>query len=90
VIDEKRILDAVTRLSRRHQSGGTVIERAAINAEGAMSQPILAWILTHGGKPEAVDPRTAARGLHGDRLNGSISLVASAPRRYVLPPGALS
>lgn len=84
------IREVVSRLSRGHRSGGRVIERAAINAEGATSQSIVAWILAHGGQPEAVDPGIAPRGLHGGRLNGSVSLEASAPRRYLLPPGVLS
>jgi hypothetical protein len=89
MIDEERIRDVVTRLSRRHQSGGTVIERAAIVAEGAASQSILAWILAHDGQPEALAPAIARGGLHGGSLNGNSGLDASAPRRYVLPPGVL-
>ena len=50
--DDKAIRDVVTRLARRHESGGTVIERAAIVAEGAESQSIVAWIVAHDGQPE--------------------------------------
>ena len=87
--DDTAIRDVVTRLARRHESGGTVIERAAIVAEGAESQSIVAWIVAHDGQPEF--PAVARRqgGLHGDRV-GARTTVGDAPRRYVLPPGALS
>jgi len=88
-IDEKTIRDVVTRLSRRHESGGTVIERAAIVAEGAESQSIVAWIVAHDGQPEFPAPAPARGGLHGGRMGGRAT-VGDAPRRYVLPPGALS
>jgi len=44
----------VARLSRPHPSGGNVIERAAILAEGADSAAILSWIAAHSGQPEAL------------------------------------
>jgi hypothetical protein len=89
MIDDQKIRDVVTRLSRRHESGGTVIERAAIVAEGADSQTIVAWIVAHDGQPESLAASSPARGgLHGGRLTGGG--VGGAPRRYVLPPGALS
>ena len=88
MIDDQKIRDVVTRLSRRHESGGTVIERAAIVAEGADSQTIVAWIVAHDGQPESLAPATARGGLHGGHL--SAARVGGAPRRYVLPPGALS
>ncbi|MGZ4222601.1 MAG: hypothetical protein ACXVHB_08175 [Solirubrobacteraceae bacterium] len=88
-IDEKTIRDVVTRLSRRHESGGTVIERAAIVAEGAESQSIVAWIVAHDGQPEFPAPAPARGGLYGGRM-GARATVGDAPRRYVLPPGALS
>ncbi len=90
MIDEDGIREVVTRLSRRHQSGGTVIELAAILAEGAASRSILAWIVAHDGQPEALAPSSRRGGLYGGRLGGSGRLDASAPQRYVLPPGALS
>jgi hypothetical protein len=87
--DDKAIRDVVTRLARRHESGGTVIERAAIVAEGAESQSIVAWIVAHDGQPEF--PALARRqgGLYGGGV-GARTTVGDAPRRYVLPPGALS
>jgi len=81
----------VARLSRPHASGGAVIERAAIVAEGADAAAIVAWIVAHAGEPEAAVPRGPARGLHGARLSGGSGAAAdAAPRRYVLPAGALA
>jgi hypothetical protein len=90
MIDDERIREVVTRLSRRHHSGGAVIERAAILAEGAASPSILAWIVAHDGQPETLAPAGGSGGLHGGRLGGAGRPDTSAPRRYVLPPGALS
>jgi hypothetical protein len=75
----------VLRLSRPHASGGDVIERAAIVAEGADSAAIVAWIIARAGQPEAIVARASARGLHGTRSAGA----GDVPRRYVLPVGAL-
>jgi hypothetical protein len=90
MMDDEAILKVVTRLSRPHASGGEVIERAAILAEGAESAAILAWIAARDGQPEAVPPVAAGRGLHSARLAASGGAGASAPRRYVLPPGVLT
>lgn len=75
----------VRRLSRPHASGGVVIERAAIVAQGADATTIVAWIMARGGQPEAAVPVGSTRGLHGARLSGS----GGIPRRYVLPADAL-
>ncbi|MFP5361495.1 MAG: hypothetical protein ACLGI5_02050 [Thermoleophilia bacterium] len=84
-MDEAAIRALVKRLARPHPSGGTVIERAAIMAEGTGSADVMTWILAHGAVPEAVVERTSTRqGLHGAS--------DSAPRtasRFVLPAGAL-
>lgn len=88
--DEDEIKALVSRLSRRHPSGGTVIERAAIMAEGADTAQVVAWILDHDGQPEAVADTSAKRGLHSPRLSGPIGPEPRAPARYVLPAGALS
>jgi hypothetical protein len=80
----------VTRLSRPHASGGDVIERAAILAEGADAAAIVDWILAHAGQPEAPAREAAARGLHGGRLSGGAGAEGAPPRRYVLPVGALT
>jgi hypothetical protein len=78
----------VTRLSRRHSSGGTVIERAAILAEGTDSTRLVAWVVAHGGQPEAAVV-SVKRGLHSPRLEDPAGAVRP-PLRYVLPAGALA
>ena len=77
----------VTRLSRPHCSGGTVIERAAILAEGADSTQLVAWVVAHGGQPEAAVV-SLKRGLHSPRLDDP-GAVLRPPLRYILPLGAL-
>jgi hypothetical protein len=79
----------VTRLARRHPSGGTVIERAAILAEGADCTATVAWIMAHAGKPEVAVASTKPAGLHSARLSGPMGASAQ-PLRYVLPAGALN
>jgi hypothetical protein len=85
--DDDATRAVVTRLSRRHSSGGTVIERAAILAEGADSARVVAWVVAHGGQPEAAVV-SLTRGLHSPRLDAQPGAVR-APLRYVLPAGAL-
>src|SRR4051794_17482596 len=80
----------VVRLSRSHASGGDVIERAAILAEGGDAAAIVAWIVAHAGEAEATVPRASSRGLHGARLGGGPAATQVIPRRYVLPAGALA
>ena len=85
-VDDDAIRALVTRLARAHPSGGKVIERAAIIAEGTGSADVMTWIIAHGAVPEAVVERASPR--HG--LHGVVS--DSAPRttsRFVLPAGAL-
>lgn len=79
----------VERLARRHPSGGDVIERAAILAEGADCLAVEAWIVAHAGKPEAA-VTSSKGGLHGPRLSDSARADSRPPRRYVLPAGALA
>lgn len=88
-MDDDAIRTLVKRLARQHRSGGEVIERAAIMAEGADSAAILAWITAHDGLPEPIAPAASSRGLHSARLYDSGS-TDSTPRRYLLPAGALS
>jgi hypothetical protein len=90
MMDEGDILTVVRRLSRRHPSGGQVIERAAVIAEGVDSGAILAWIADHDGKPEVRTPAKRGGGLHRARLAGDEGMGSGAPRRYVLPAGALA
>jgi hypothetical protein len=86
--DEIRAL--LSRLSRRHPSGGTVIERAAIMAEGADSAEVVTWILDHAGEPEAAAAKSSKRGLYSPRLSDSIGTEPRPPARYVLPAGTLN
>jgi hypothetical protein len=88
-VDDDAIRAVVRRLARPHPSGGDVIERAVIIAEGADSAAIIAWITAHAGAPEAT-VSSAPRGLHGSRLNDSGGAEPRTPLRYVLPAGALA
>ena len=88
--EDDKIRDTVARLARRHPSGGQVIERAAILAEGTDSSSILAWVIAHDGQPEALPTAAAGGGLHGGRMTSSVvARNAATPQRYVLPPGQL-
>ena len=92
-MDEDDIRTLVARLARPHPSGGEVVERAAILAEGAGFADVMKWIESHGGKPEeAVSPapRGTRHGLHGQRLTDTSRPGSEQPRRFVLPPGALA
>jgi hypothetical protein len=86
---EDAIRAVVKRLSRPHRSGGVVIERAAILAEGSESAAIFEWITAHAGEPEAVAAAAPARGLHGRGFGGAQTTPRGAAR-YVLPAGTLS
>ncbi len=89
-MDDDDIRIIVTRLARPHPSGGTVIERAAIVAEGTGSSDVMTWILAHGGAPEAAKAQSSTRkGLHGMRTDAVGAAEARAPSRFVLPAGAL-
>ena len=89
-MDDDAIRALLLRFSRPHSSGGAVIERATILAEGADSTAILAWIDEHDGQAETLVPAAAARGLHSARVGDTRAAAAAAPRRYVLPPGVLA
>jgi hypothetical protein len=88
-VDDAQISALVARLGRPHASGGVVIERAAILAEGADFPAIMEWIIAHGGKPETTLSAAPRRGLHGSRLNDSGGTESQPPLRFVLPAGAL-
>ena len=88
-MDDAEISALVTRLARPHASGGVVIERAAILAEGADFSAVMEWIIAHGGKPETTPSAAPRRGLHGSRLNDSGKTESQPPLRFVLPAGAL-
>jgi hypothetical protein len=88
-MEDDEIRTLVIRLSRSHPSGGEVIERAAILAEGADFDAVVGWIMAHDGQPEAKAAPSAGRGLHGTRLTSSAG-ATGPPARYVLPAGALA
>jgi hypothetical protein len=90
-VDDVAIRALVVRLSRPHPSGGDVIERAAILAEGADSADIVGWITDHAGQPESATPQRSGGlhgGLHAARA-GDGAQAGRPPLRYVLPAGAL-
>jgi hypothetical protein len=89
-VEEDAIRAVVDRLARTHPSGGQVIERAAILAEGTDAQAVIAWIVAHAGVPEGPAPANRNRGLHGSRLTHVGAADAKTPLRYVLPAGTLS
>ncbi|MCW2984532.1 MAG: hypothetical protein JWR63_2102 [Conexibacter sp.] len=92
-VTEPDIRALVARLSRPHRSGGVVIERAAIMAEGANSAAILRWIDENSWVPEEELPARTAQGgsgIHGMRREADRGRPqAQAPRRYVSPPGGV-
>jgi hypothetical protein len=88
-MEDDAIKDLVTRLARAQRGGGAVIERAAIAAEGADFDAVMAWITAHGGEAEAPVQSKARHGLHGAQVNMNGSAMARTPSRFVLPPGAL-
>jgi hypothetical protein len=88
-VDDDTIRSLVARLARAHPSGGTVIERAAIVAEGGDAEAVMSWIVAHGGEPEAAVETSSRHGLHGSRLHSSGGSSPRAASRFLLPPGAL-
>jgi hypothetical protein len=86
-MEDDAIKVLVKRLARPHPSGGTVIERAAVMAEGTGSQDVMTWIVAHGGTPEAAVKTTAQRGIHG--LRNEVEPGSRPAARFVLPAGAL-
>ena len=86
-MEDDEIRTLVKRLARPHASGGQVIERAAILAEGADSGAVLTWIKDNDWEPEDLAPPASVGGLHGARAGAARP---NAPLRYVLPPGGPS
>jgi hypothetical protein len=78
----------VRRLARPHPSGGTVIERPVILAEGARSTAIFAWIADHDGAPDSTLPHTRNKGLHSPSLADGVERQSTTARRYILPAHA--
>lgn len=89
VVDDDEIQALITKLARRHRSGGVVIERAAILAEGADFGAVVAWITAHDGTPEVAAPPAASRGLHASRMERDDSR-SQTPLRFVIPASALA
>jgi hypothetical protein len=90
-MDDTAIDSIVRRLARPVPSGGHVIERAAVLAEGSHFADIEAWILSNGGEPEAIEaaPDDGGGGIYGDRRRSFAQVGSGHPARYVLPPEAL-
>jgi hypothetical protein len=88
-VDDDAIRSLLTRLARAHPSGGTVVERAAILAEGADFDAVIAWVTAHGGEPEARTAKASTSGLHGSRVHDAGSAGPRVPSRFVLPAGVL-
>lgn len=89
-MDDDPILALVKRLARPHASGGAVIERAALLADGADFASVMAWIADHDGQPEASVAAGSTHGLHGSRLKNTGTEQRTTPLRYVLPAGTLT
>lgn len=88
--DDEAIRTLVTRLSRPHPSGGHVVERSALLADGADFTAIMAWIVAHAGEPEVLATSRRGGGLHGARVSGGHGATTQNPLRFILPAGALS
>ena len=88
-VDDDAIRSLLTRLARAHSSGGTVVESAAIRAEGADFDAVIAWVKAHGGEPEARIAKASTSGLHGSRVRDAGSAEPRVPSRFVLPAGVL-
>jgi hypothetical protein len=86
--DDEHIRTLLDRISRPHRSGGRVIERATILAEGADFRAVMAWIEAHGGESEAMPAARPSRGLHSARLSGDTGS-EQTPLRFILPAAAL-
>jgi hypothetical protein len=89
-VDDPAIRALLTRLARPHPSGGKVIDRAALLAEGGDFPEVIDWIIEHAGKPEAAVAMKATGGLHGSRNVEPLRADQRRALRYVLPADALS
>jgi hypothetical protein len=76
----------VRRLARPHSSGGTVIERSVILAEGDDSAAILSWISDHEGVADSTTAPSRGTGLHGTRE--TVRSNDGPALRFVLPAHA--
>jgi hypothetical protein len=89
-MEDADIRALVKRLARPDDSGGAVIERAAILAEAADFTSVITWIVNHDGRPEARLVSGSAHGLHGSRGTNADGGERRPPLRYVLPAGSLN
>jgi hypothetical protein len=87
--DDEAIRALLRRLARPHASGGQVVERATLLAEGAEFPAIVAWITEHAGIPEAGVKAPPRQGLHGARASTPRNGEPPKPLRYILPAGTL-
>jgi hypothetical protein len=88
-VDDDAIRTLLHRLARAHPSGGTVVERAAVVAEGSGSDTVIKWMVDHGAEAEATPPPKTRHGLHEAGWRTIDAAKPSAPSRYILPAGAL-
>lgn len=88
-MEDSAIEELVGRLARPHRSGGTVIERAAILAEGADFGAVMRWILDRDGIAEASAAKAKPKGIHSSRYHDTEGDAPPVPARFILPPGAL-
>ena len=88
-MEDSDIEEIVRRLARPHRSGGKVIERVAILAEGADFDAVMQWILDRDGVAEAAVAKPASRGIHAMRYHDTEGDAPLPPARFILPPGAL-
>jgi hypothetical protein len=89
-VEEPAIRALLIRLARPHPSGGKVIERAAILAEGADFPEVEEWIMDHAGMPDTAFTAAPERGLHGSRTVEPLRAEQRRALRYVLPADALT
>jgi hypothetical protein len=78
----------VKRLARPHASGGMVVERSVIMAEGTSSAEILSWISDHDGVADFTVTAVRSKGLHGSRIDAHAAPKDAPARRFVLPARA--
>jgi hypothetical protein len=86
--DDAAIAARVRRLCRPHSSGGTVIERSVILAEGSSAASMLEWIEDHDGVGDSTAVGVRHSGLHGARGAALAQAGGGPAKRFVLPPGA--
>jgi hypothetical protein len=76
-VDHDAIRSLLTRLARAHPSGGTVIERAAVLAEGADFDAVMAWIVAR----TAENPRRPCRRHRDQACTARVFTTAGARNR---------